>query len=191
MSNERYRLLVSYYFGEARFDKTRAAELAGYSSKNRDSLKSLAWQLFQHPEVKSLMSQKVNKIEISQDKLLAELLELAEFDWRTEYEQVRTSSDMVMAKAFDTVMRGKVKAIADLLKHSSASNRQQVDSVKAAISEWMTTTNATAAEAEEMFASHVPEDVMREVMAELLAANKENEPEAVENTQTEENNAGL
>jgi hypothetical protein len=69
---DKYRALLYYYFGEAKFNKAKAAELAGFKSANK-----YAERLFRHPAVAAELAkhraQIEDQIDISKEKIAQEL----------------------------------------------------------------------------------------------------------------------
>lgn len=169
----RLRLIAAYYLGEARFDKTTAIEMAGYKAKNRASLNSMAQELFKKPELQKMIETHIEKIEISQDELLREYHEMATYPWKVDYEAAKAGD--INAKAFDTMMRGKIKAISDLLKVAQNKAADQLSVLRSA---WEQDRRDRPAVSDRTrateFAKYFDRREIEDLMEELLDADREN-----------------
>lgn len=67
------------YVGEARFNATKAALMAGYSKR---SAHTSGWELLQKPEIAARVKQSLEARAMSSDAVLSELADIASADWR-------------------------------------------------------------------------------------------------------------
>lgn len=77
--NPKQRAFVDAYVGEARFNATKAARMAGYSEK---SAHTTGWELLQKPEIAVHVKQALESRAMSSEAVLAELADVASSEWR-------------------------------------------------------------------------------------------------------------
>jgi hypothetical protein len=170
-NSARKRLVVAYYLGEARFDQTRAMELAGYKSDNRTSLTRMATEMFSRSEIKAMIEEQVQTTELTQQEILDEYADLARWDWRDDYTEAK--NNVISAKAFDTMMRGKITALAHMMKFTSGGDLEKIKAVKAAIEEDRRQRPHLSEEDRiKEFKAVVDPKMMKEVMRELLESDE-------------------
>lgn len=170
-NSARYRLITAYYLGEARFDKTKALELAGYMASSRENLRRMAQEIFKKEEIKRMIEEHVRAVEISQDEILKEYAELARMEWREDYEAAKTGA--INAKAFDTAMRLKITALAHLMKVTGDDLRKKIEHVKAAFEQHRKDNPSITDEQRiEEFKQYVDVDMMKEVVRDLLESDE-------------------
>jgi hypothetical protein len=68
----RQRMFVAYYLGEAKFDATKAASMAGYGTPS-----SASHKLKTHPAVKAAIEAKLDQVGLTVDEVLANLSDMA------------------------------------------------------------------------------------------------------------------
>lgn len=72
---DRRRAFVSYYTNQARWNATRAAELAGYKDANQEG-----WRLLRDPEIRAAVSEVLEREAMGAPEVLARLREQASAD---------------------------------------------------------------------------------------------------------------
>ncbi|MFN6965202.1 MAG: terminase small subunit [Pyrinomonadaceae bacterium] len=163
----KYKLFAAYYVGEANFNATRAAELAGFKASTKGSLQTQASAAMQMPEVQEYIREHVRATQITQEELLREMSDLARWNWRDQVEEVAT---MEQAKVFDTMMRGKVKALSDLMKLHSSDLAKEMAKVRKAIEQHREQfPDMSDAERADVFKAYIDPKMVEQVMRELLA----------------------
>lgn len=74
---------IDAYVGEARFNASKAALIAGYSEK---SAGQLGWQLLQIPTISARIKEILESRALSAEGVLAELADVATSEWRDHVE---------------------------------------------------------------------------------------------------------
>ncbi len=167
----RYRLFAAYYLGEARFNATAAAEMAGYTAKNRRSLTNLAAQILSHPIVQEMITEKVNAVEMTQGEILAELARMARWDHEAEENapDLDSMNANAEAKKFDTMMRAKLTALNNLLKINTAGVKDQIEKLAKAFEQHrLDHPDIPDDKRAEMFKQHVPANLVEEMLRDLM-----------------------
>jgi phage terminase small subunit len=164
-------VFAAYYVGEANFNATRAAELTGIVAKDRHSLNSIASSLLARPEVQQYIRTHVESVQITQTELLQELADMARWRWQDNIEDA--SMTMETAKVFDTMMRGKTKAMSDLLKQFQGDQSKELENLRKAIEQHkLDVPNISAEDRANLFKEHVDHKMVDQVMADLLKADE-------------------
>lgn len=182
--NSRYMLFAAFYVGEAKFNATEAAILAGFKGSSRKSLNSQASEALARPDVKEYISKHVQSTEIKQEDLLRELHKLAMWDHEADDPSVREVGEtgngyeieapffMEEAKLYDTKMRAKLKALSDLLKTFDSDTARELEKVRKAIEEHRRIRpDITDKQRAEEFKKVIDPKLVEQVMADLLAAD--------------------
>jgi hypothetical protein len=151
--NSRYLVFAAFYVGEAQFNATEAAKLAGFKASTRNSLNSQASEALRRPDVQEYIRNHVQKIEIKQEDLLREMYKLAMWDHEKDDPSKREVDEeeedgatslkdlldapfsMEEAKLYDTKMRAKLKSLSDLLKTFDNDTARELEKVRKAIEE--------------------------------------------------------
>jgi hypothetical protein len=188
--NSRYLVFAAFYVGEAQFNATEAAKLAGFKASTRNSLNSQASEALRRPDVQEYIRNHVQKIEIKQEDLLREMYKLAMWDHEKDDPSKREVDEeeedgatslkdlldapfsMEEAKLYDTKMRAKLKSLSDLLKTFDNDTARELEKVRKAIEEHRRIhPETTDKEREQIFKDHINPKLVEQVMTELLAAD--------------------
>lgn len=169
----RLRLLVSYFLGEARFNQTKAAELAGYAAKDRKTLTSLASQLFDNPVVKKMIEEKINEVEMTQAEILSEMARLARWDHEDDTPDTSSLNANAEVKFFDTKMRAKLTALNGLLKLNTFGLSDKIAKLQSAFEKHREDhPDVTDEKRAEIFKEHVPAELVDEMLRKLMSDAK-------------------
>ena len=117
------RRFVEAYCGEARFNASEAARLAGYS----ENAGSEGWRLRKNPEISAHIEDRLNTYSASSAEALNELTDVAMSQWR---DHVTIKTDPRTGETVDVRMDlgSKVKALELILKaHGAFVEKQQID----------------------------------------------------------------
>ena len=174
-------LFAAYYVGEAKFNGTEAAIMAGFKYKDRHSLNTQASIALARDDVKEYIRNHVGKVEIKQEDLLREMYKLAMWDHEKddpskrevdEDVEIENVFSMEEAKLYDTKMRAKLKALSDLLKTFDNETAKELEKVRRAIEEHRRTRpDVTDDDRKKLFEEYIDPKMVRQVMEELLAAD--------------------
>lgn len=183
-------IFAAFYVGEANFDGTRAAELTGIVAKNRHTLNSIATSILAKPHVKEYILQQVQDAQITQGAIFTEMAKLAFWDHdrnRPSFLQDRDEDGAIViddaamnpnamaeAKWFDTMMKGKIKSLADLAKQFDSDTAKEISKVKKAIEQHREEHPTLSAEdRSDLFTkAGVDPKVVQQVMTELLKSDE-------------------
>lgn len=98
------------YIGEARFNATRAAQIAGYSKPRQSGSENLS-----NPVIAARISEELKSRSATADGVLAELTDIAMADWR-EFIKIRTNPRTGETVEVGMDMNAKVKSLEVLAK---------------------------------------------------------------------------
>jgi phage terminase small subunit len=98
---------IDFYFGEAKFNGTEAARLAGYSG-NDSSLAVTASQLLRNAKVAATIAVRFKAMHITADQVIAEISRVAQADWN-EFLNVKTKDGQTVSVQMS--LRDKLKAL--------------------------------------------------------------------------------
>lgn len=101
---------IAAYIGEARFNATRAATIAGYSKARQSGSETLA-----NPVVAARVQEELKARSISGEGVLAELTDIATADWR-DFIKVRTNPKTGEVTEVAMDLGAKVKSLEILAK---------------------------------------------------------------------------
>ena len=88
--NDKQAAFVSAYLGEARFNGTKAAKLAGYSERTASAQ---AFDLLRKPEIRARIESFLEQDALTAREVLAELTDIASAEWREFVEVLKWSKD--------------------------------------------------------------------------------------------------
>lgn len=103
---------VLAYVGEARFNATKAAKLAGYSEATAHSQGP---RLLEHVEIAARIADELKARSLSAEGVLAELTDIATADWR-EFVEIRTNPKTGETIDVKMDLSNKVKSLELLAK---------------------------------------------------------------------------
>jgi phage terminase small subunit len=169
----RYELFAAFYVGEAQFNATEAAIMAGFKGKDRHSIQVQASEALKREDVQAFIRKHVSNAKITQDELLEEMANMARWSWQ---DNITNVASMEEAKVFDTMMRAKVKSVSDLMKLFSSEMQQELTKVRRIFEDHRTQHPEISDEQRaELFKQHIDPKMVDELMRELLAndANKQ------------------
>lgn len=109
LTNKQIAFVVAY-IGEARFNATRAAEIAGYSKARQSGSETLS-----NPVVAARIADELKARSITGDGVLAELTDIATADWR-EFVHIKTNPKTGATIEVSMDLGAKVKSLEILAK---------------------------------------------------------------------------
>src|SRR5690349_11035855 len=104
---------VSAYIGEAKFNATKAALMAGYTGKNPRAEGS---RLLANPDIAACVREALTEMALPAEAVLSELADVASADWR-EFVTIRTNPRTGEVIEVKMDLSNKVKALELLGKH--------------------------------------------------------------------------
>lgn len=105
---------VEFYVGEARFNATKAARLAGYKG-NAAVLAAVGYENLRKPQIVALVQARLNEAHMSADQCLSELADIAMADWR-EFVEIKHDKNGDIIEA-NLRLTDKLKALELIGKH--------------------------------------------------------------------------
>lgn len=116
---DKRRAFAEAYVGEARFNATEAARIAGYKDAHNEG-----WRLKRNADVAAYVRERLADQALAADEVLAELSDLAMAEWRDFLDIRRDKDGEIVSVRMD--LSGKVKAL-ELLGKAHAMFTDKVD----------------------------------------------------------------
>lgn len=123
--NPRQRAFAEAFVGEARFNATEAARIAGYKAAKRHSLETQGWENRRKPEVSAYIEAMLLARSASQGQVLAELTDVGMGEWKHFVTIKRDREGEIVEARMD--LRAKVNALEILAKaHGMLTDKKQI-----------------------------------------------------------------